>query len=173
MLVLSALFFACQPEKTADGEEKETTEASTFPASKNEIEGIVTNIRNGLDTMQERGPLTINRGDETWEIYAYYVNQDPKMLRALYSGGEQVYYFVDRRVVQLQEFANIEGGMVEERVFSYNEDVVVDAKARSAGSRSTLQEEEFEPYKSPYGKEDFRLDVNQVNGSAMGFIYGE
>lgn len=173
LLVLSGMILACQPDQSSTGNDENANEDSTFPASKNEIEAIVTGIQNSLDTMQERGPLTVNRGDDTWEIYAYYINQDPQMLRAISNEGEQVYYFSDRRVVQLQEFANVDDGFVEERVFLYNEDEVVDTKVRRAASRLGLQEKEFKRYRSPYGDEDFRLDVNQVNGLAIGFIYGQ
>lgn len=167
------MVLACQPDQSGDGENENTGEESSFPASSNEISDIVTGIRNGVDTMAERGPLTVNRGDEIWEVYAFYDNQDPKMLRAISQGDEQVYYFVDRRVVQLQEFTNVEDGFVEERVFLYSDDEVVDAKVRRAASRLGLEEKRFSRYKSPYGDEDFRLNVNQVNGSATGFIYGQ
>lgn len=173
MLVLTAMVLACQPNEQEKRDEQEDSQELVLPTSTGEIDSIVAEIRNGQDTMQERGPLSVDRGDETWEVYAYYAGQEPKVLRALYSGGEQVYYFIDRRVVQLQEFANLKNGDVEERVFSYNEEDLVGAKARRAASRLGLEQKEFGRYRSPYGKNDFRTDVNQVNGSAMSFIYGQ
>lgn len=170
ILLMVSLLVGCQPNANP---QQENTKGTGLPESLPDIEDKVAGIQASRDTLQERGPITVTRGDENWEVYAYYEDQNPRMLRALYGKGEQNYYFVDRRIVRLHEFANLDNGQVQERVFSYNENQLVEAKSRTAPSRDQLAQQEFRPYESPYGEMDFRLDVNQVNGSATGFIYGE
>jgi len=170
---LALLALGCQSENQPNEGEETVTSMRPLPEKMNAIESTVADIESGIDTLQERGPITVTRGDENWEVYAFYQGQDPCMVRALYPGGEQIYYFFDRRIVRLHEYANLEGGQIQERVFSYNEHELVEAKSRSANSRAALEEKPFKSYKSPYGEADFRLDVNQVNGSATSFIYGQ
>lgn len=170
---LALLVLGCQSESQPNEGEEPIDTLRPLPETMTAIESTVADIESSIDTLQERGPITITRGDENWEVYAYYQGQDPAMIRALYSGGEQLYYFFDRRIVRLHEYANIEGGMIQERIFSYNEHELVEAKSRSAESKAALSEKAFKAYKSPYGDADFRLDVSQVNGSATSFIYGQ
>jgi len=176
MLIGTALALwltGCQSEAqpTEDGSSVNTYRP--LPETMNSIESTVSEIKSSVDTLQERGPITVVRGDENWEVYAYYQGQNPAMVRALYTGGEQIYYFYDRRIVRLHEYANVDGGQIQERIFSYNENDLVEAKSRKANSRAALSEKAFQNYRSPYGDADFRLDVNQVNGSATSFIYGQ
>jgi hypothetical protein len=171
--VLALLALGCQSEPRPNQDEEPESTLRSLPETMNAIESTVADIESSIDTLQERGPITVTRGDENWEVYAYYQGQDPALVRALYSGGEQLYYFFDRRIVRLHEYANTESGKIQERIFSYNENELVEAKSRNAESRAALEEKAFKTYKSPYGDADFRLDVNQVNGSATSFIYGQ
>lgn len=172
-MAVALLVSGCQSDSEPTEGEDTINTLRPLPETMNAIEATVADIEAGIDTLQERGPITVTRGDENWEVYAYYQGQDPAMIRALYTGGEQIYYFYDRRIVRLHEYANVEGGQIQERVFSYNENDLVEAKSRRAESRRALSEKAFKSYKSPYGEADFRLDVNQVNGSATSFIYGQ
>lgn len=172
-LAVGIFLLSCQSEAPQTESADPMNELRSLPENIAAIENTVSAIDVVLDTLQERGPITVTRGDVNWEVYAYYQDQDPALVRALFSGGEQLYYFFDRRIIRLQEFANLDNGQVEERIFSYNENEVVEAKSRKADSRDQLGSEAFSNYRSPYGKMDFRLDVNQVNGSATSFIYGQ
>jgi len=171
--VLALLALGCRSETQPGEVEEPGNTLSPLPETMNSIELTVADIESSIDTLQERGPITVTRGDENWEVYAYYQGQDPALVRALYAGGEQLYFFFDRRIIRLHEYANTESGMIQERIFSYNENELVEAKSRNAESRTALSEKAFKTYKSPYGDADFRLDVNQVNGSATSFIYGQ
>ena len=172
-LAMMVLICSCQTNEKQNETPDRLYELKDLPESLAGIEEIVMDIEAKQDDLEERGPISITRGDDNWEIYAYYIDQSPALLRAIYSGGEQVYFFFDRRIVRLHEFANLENGNIEERVFSYTENDIVEAKARVAESRGALQDIPFSAYKSSYGDADFRLHVNQVNGSATSFIYGQ
>lgn len=172
LLLLSIFTAACAGEANTDEANLKPNQRS-FPSGKKEIIQLVTNIQANQDTMDKKGPRTINIEGTNVEVTAYIADQTPVIIEAQYPDKQAFYYLKNNQVMLLREllFVGADSSQVVENQFFYNQLRLLDKETRSAEGLEALQNATFQPLKKQ--EEDDRFEAEKVNLSVIKLIYGQ
>ncbi len=177
VLLMGSFVFSCQndgsPATDTDSSGTEREMEVLGYENVKQIEQAVEEIEAELDSLEPRGPINVSRGDVMHEVTAFYDKGEPVIIESKISNGSSWRYFLrNRRVIQLVERVPSEGEIVEHR-FWYTIGEVLKAETRQADTEAALEEVKAKKYQSPEEALDFRLKVEEVNESAIKFLYGQ
>jgi len=166
LLLVGVLVQACQSD--ISGSDQETA----LPESTRQIERIVASIREVQDTLTQRGPLSVARGDLNYEVRSMSRKQEPLIIRAESPRRVETYYLQNRQVIHYNELLIPGGnGPLTENEYFYSQDTLLSARTRSAAGQQALQEASFEKL-NLNSKAELR-SVEVVNTQAISFLYGQ
>ncbi len=163
VLFFALTFSSCQSDPAP-------SEGADAPGSLGEIMRMAEDINLTADTMQRRGPVTVEHDGVNHEVVAYFRADEPVLLYVNDNAREQWLYLADRRLAMLKQ-VSFDGSRFEERQYFYTPDAFLRGRVRTAKSETELDQANFR--KLPADADDFRFDAEQANTYMVGLMYGQ
>ena len=161
---------SCVQDSTKSGKFDRT--GLNIPRNQADIFEFITNIEETKDTMQQRGPISVNRDSTTIEVTGYMQEGQPVLVYAQYPAKQEWYYLKNSKLVFMKEMIGGADSIspIVENQFFYNDSTLLGNRTRSAGSLDSLAKISFSEMIQVTS--DYRFDPRKANESAINFIYG-
>ncbi len=137
------------------------------------IRNYVNNINAELQTLESKGPLSVSRGGETYEVRVSYKDGEPVLIYTQTPmGGQQAWYYLENRQLVMLKETGRRGPKYYESQFFYQKDTLLAAIHREAGESRDLPNKSFKEYEPSGQGNDFRTMPGDAYASAMEFLMG-
>jgi hypothetical protein len=177
LVIFSFSFFGCQsgvtdPDEAVTEVMKDNNLNSKIPVYRS-IREYTSEINDTLQTLESKGPLTVERDGQNYEVRVSYMDGEPVLVytQTPMGGVQSWYYLQNRELVMLRELGK-EGPVYYESEFFYEGENLLAAITREAGSSEKLSASTFSEYQAEKGAYDFRVLPNDAFASAMEFLMG-
>ncbi len=175
LALITVLMMGCQgssdPDEAAVDQmmKSQKEKLPVYTGIRNYVNGINTELQN----IESKGPLSVSRGGETYEVRVSYKDGEPVVIYTQTPmGGQQAWYYLEnRQLVMLKEIGR-RGPKYYESQFFYQQDTLLAAIHREAGESQDLPERPFKEYEPSEGEKDFRTTPADAFASAMEFLMG-
>lgn len=165
---LFILATACQNNRSDGFDET----ALDIPKGDRAILDFIAEVEAFKDTMQQRGPLSLQQDGDNIEVTGYFHGDDAMLILTQHADKELWHYLQDNKVVLLKEITldRPDSSAFTERQFFYNATSLLDQRMRSAPSLDSLQNSSFTVL--TIDSTDKRAAPSAITGAAMRYMYG-
>lgn len=139
----------------------------------NSIREYTAEINNTIQELESRGPVTVERDGQNYEVRVSYKDGDPVMIYTQTPMGNQQtwFYLKNRELIMLRELGR-EGPVYYESEFFYEGEDFLVGITREAKESGNLPNRAFKKYEPEEGVVDYRILPNDAFASAMEFLMG-
>lgn len=176
-IVFSFTFMSCQsgssePNEAVTEVMKDNNLNSKIPTYTS-IREYVSNINDSIQVLESKGPVTVEREGQNYEVRVSYKDGDPVLIYTQSPMGDlrSWYYLQNRELVMMRELGR-EGPIYYENEFFYEGENLLAAVSREAKESGKLSSRPFQEYQAEEGTYDFRMVPNDAFASAMEFLMG-